>query len=535
MSYTRLAAPIFLAAALAGCPHGGGASGDDPLNPPGDQPAFPFVEHMDQARITSGLVRFDEAFLFGDELFGTAFNALDGAGALALPDGTTLTSRFSRVPPGGGRFTGPNGNACVACHNTPFETSAGEASGNVLQDPSGLGLAGGTGFNLRNSTSLFGAGALQRLAEEMTEELHALRDAAQAEALAGAVGTVAARDLSAKGIAFGRVSAHHAQAGVVTVSAALVTGVDGDLVVRPYGWKGNVTTLRDFMRGAAADELGMEPEEVVAKHPAGAADPAGTDLDGDGVAGELTAGDVTALTIYVAAQEIPAETERLVRAGHLPPSPGGTGALVTRGRALFDAIGCASCHTPEMRLADPVFAEPTARGRGAYLDPDLAALGLDVIAPLTFHLVQQGDFPRLEPHPQGGARVALFGDLRRHRMGARLADAQPTFVAAADGRRLLLDGALVTVPRDVFLTAELWGVGNTGPWLHDGRAGSLGEAILLHGDDALLGPVPPPGDPLRSEAQEARDAYAALDEGDRTAVVEFLKSLQLFALPLAGE
>ena len=72
------------------------------------------------------------------------------------------------------------------------------------------------------------------------------------------------------------------------------------------------------------------------------------------------------------------------------------------------------------------------------------------------------------------------------------------------------------IPADQFLTAELWGVGNTGLWLHDGRAGTLREAILLHGEDE----PPAAGDPGRSEAQESRDAFVALvvarsDRGDR--------------------
>ena len=93
--------------------------------PPGDQPAFPFIEHVDQSNITSGAILFDELFVLGDELFAARFNSLDGSGALRLPDMSPLPSRFSRIPPGGGRFTGPNGQACNGCHNTPFGTSAG--------------------------------------------------------------------------------------------------------------------------------------------------------------------------------------------------------------------------------------------------------------------------------------------------------------------------------------------------------------------------------------------------------------------------
>jgi CxxC motif-containing protein (DUF1111 family) len=130
--------------------------------------------------------------------------------------------------------------------------------------------------------------------------------------------------------------------------------------------------------------------------------------------------------------------------------------------------------------------------------------------------------PRLEPHHQGGAIVRLYGDMKRHRMGRRLADpAGPSESGNAEADTLKIDGEKVTIPPDVFLTAELWGVGNTGLWMHDGRAGTLREAILLHGEDT----PPPAGDPGRSEAQESRDAFAALAESDQSAVIAFLRSL----------
>jgi CxxC motif-containing protein (DUF1111 family) len=86
---------------------------------------------------------------------------------------------------------------------------------------------------------------------------------------------------------------------------------------------------------------------------------------------------------------------------------------------------------------------------------------------------------------------------------------------------LQFDGKPAGVPASVFLTPELWGVGNTGPWLHDDRAGTLAEAILYHGEDS----PPGPGQRGRSEAQEARDAYAKLSPEDQRALVAFLKSL----------
>jgi CxxC motif-containing protein (DUF1111 family) len=86
---------------------------------------------------------------------------------------------------------------------------------------------------------------------------------------------------------------------------------------------------------------------------------------------------------------------------------------------------------------------------------------------------------------------------------------------------LQFEGKPSGVAASEFLTPELWGVGNTGPWLHDDRAGTLAEAILYHGEDS----PPAPGQKGRSEAQEARDAYVKLSPEDQRALVAFLKSL----------
>ena len=501
-----------------------GATSIDPPaepDPPGEFPAFPFESHLSQVAINSGDVRFGELFLIGDELFEAPFNALDGVGALRLPDGGPLPSRFSRVPPGGGRFTGPNGQSCGGCHNSPLPTSAGEASANVHQDPSGLGVPP---FNVRNTISLFGAGILQPLAEEMTAELLAIRAAAVAAAVPA--GPVVEYELRAKGIDFGLIRVQRDADGVATTDTAEIRGVSPDLVVRPFGWKGDQPSLRLFTLNAANNELGLQADELVLRSAmAGGSD--GDDLDGDGVEGELSVGDVTALTVYVAAQEMPTTVDRLAAEGLLSPPPADVARARRRGRDLFTQIGCATCHVPELILETSFFEEPTRRGGDQYFDAELdpAVTRLEVDAPFRFHLVQEGDFPRPQPSADGGLRVPLFGDLKRHRMGRQLADAQPTRVLLANGDALQFGGVTQAVAVDEFLTPELWGVGNSGPWLHDGRAGTLAEAIVLHGEDD----PPPVGDDGRSEAQEARDAFVALSQSDQDAVVTFLKGLIHFA------
>ena len=67
----------------------------------------------------------------------------------------------------------------------------------------------------------------------------------------------------------------------------------------------------------------------------------------------------------------------------------------------------------------------------------------------------------------------------------------------------------------VFMTENLWGVGSTAPYLHDGRSTTLTEAILEHG----------------GEAASSRDAFVALATADQRDVIHFLNNLVLFKLP----
>ena len=81
------------------------------------------------------------------------------------------------------------------------------------------------------------------------------------------------------------------------------------------------------------------------------------------------------------------------------------------------------------------------------------------------HEFRLGSF---EGTSHGKAVVELYGDLKRHRMGAELAES----VDDDD------------VPADTFLTENLWRVGSTAPYMHDGRATTLTEAIIAHGGEA---------------------------------------------------
>jgi CxxC motif-containing protein (DUF1111 family) len=140
-----------------------------------------------------------------------------------------------------------------------------------------------------------------------------------------------------------------------------------------------------------------------------------------------------------------------------PPAPGATTAARELGATLFNNVGCASCHVPEMRTG-------------------------------TASVVALSNRP-----------VALYSDLLLHDMGEALADNRPD--RQATGRE--------------WRTTPLWGLrlirqflNGEAFLLHDGRARTIEEAILLHG----------------GEAQRSRDLFNALSPSDRAALVDFVGS-----------
>ncbi|HEX7798480.1 MAG TPA: di-heme oxidoredictase family protein [Vicinamibacterales bacterium] len=479
-----------------------------------EKPAFPLPKHLESKDIAAGTVSYAQLLEDGAKLFHTNYNGLDGVGMKRTVGGVAV-NRFSVGPAGGGQPLQVGAQSCGACHALPSGAGFGLAHTRVIFDAT---VSGKPPFSARGTTSLYGNGVVQLLAEEMTEQLLAARDAA-ATAAKNTPGTPATQPLKANGVDFGSVTATAGANGEVTFDMSKVRGVSPDLVVRPLGWKGHIATIRNFSTAASTFGLGMQPEEFVWR----LGDKAGTDPDGDGVSREFSVGDITAMTVYNASQPVPGELTRLAELGFVAAPDATAKARIDKGRQLFTQVGCATCHIPEMHLANTVFEEPTLRGGGNYIDQFLAGKDpdYDPKRPVRFDLLKDSEEPRLEAAPGGGAVVRLYGDLRRHDMGRQLVDAIPQAVNNSSLVALQYGGKAATLAPSEFLTPELWGVGSTGPWMHDDRAGTLDEAILLHGEDA----PPAVGQAGRSEGQEARDAYKKLPVDDQRTLVAFLKSL----------
>jgi CxxC motif-containing protein (DUF1111 family) len=140
-----------------------------------------------------------------------------------------------------------------------------------------------------------------------------------------------------------------------------------------------------------------------------------------------------------------------------PPAPGSETPGNIEGRVLFGSVKCSSCHVPSLQTGTssiPALSNLTAR---------------------------------------------LYSDLLLHDMGDDLADGRPD--GSATGRE--------------WRTTPLWGLRLMRRFLdgrallmHDGRARTIEEAILMHG----------------GEATASRDAFAGLTASQKRALLEYVES-----------
>ena len=432
------------------------------------------LEHatVSQVALDRGVMTNDDLLVLGDDMFAYQFRPENGLGnglGRAL-GGARPAPNLHRVTTG--EFGGPEAMACADCHSVGGDDGAGSLTQGVFGRGDGDRTTSG---DLRSAPSVLGLGPIQRLAEELTASLAAARAAAVTRART--TNQPVTIHLVAKGLGFGALTASPDG----TVDSHAITGVAPDLVIRPFGWKGHQATLRAMVREAFRIHLGMlamVDQEGVRDGRLPAAmfgDGPWYDADRDGVTIEVEDGMVTALVAYLSQLEVP-----IVR----PPDEPTLRARFSRGEQTFTALGCAGCHVPSLPLDDP---------RLTTAPEELAHAGGRAI---TIDVAHDGNAPKIAAAGHGYA-VALFSDLRRHDLGDELAAPR---VQPAEGG---------DIPARVWLTRPLWGLADSAPYLHDGRAPTIDAAIRAHG----------------GEAAAARAAYLAAPTPTRGDLAVFLLSL----------
>ena len=441
-----------------------------------DTPMLP--GHVDQKAVSSGEITFDEIFATGKLLFDGVFNLCDGQGRPATTGGGA-----KREPdePAFSRISAPDANACSGCHNQPRSGGGGDIVANVFvlaqtldpithSDEAELS-------NFRNTLGMFGSGAIEMLAREMTTDLLDIQTMALYDAQR--TGQPVTMSLVSKGVRFGSITANPDG----SVDTSQIQGLDPDLIIKPFHQAGRVVSLREFSNNAMNHHHGMQPEERFDLNP-----DSGIDFDEDGVTHELSIGDMTAVTIYQAALGVP---------GQVIPDDAAGREIIAKGEELFHTVGCTSCHVPEMKLSSPLFVEPNPYNPpGNWNDPSQS---------LSFDMTTTGEGPYLEREGEG-AIVKAYTDLKRHNLCDEEIDHYCNEYLSQG--RVDQDGEPGS---HFFLTRKLWDVGNSAPYGHAGYLTTISEAILVHG----------------GEARDSRDAFAALSKEDQEAIVGFLKSLQV--------
>jgi cytochrome c peroxidase len=453
----------------------------------GEKPTI--QNHMDQSEIEMGHIRLKEVINHGQLVFDARFNSLDGRGRPATTGGGA--PRDPHGQPEFLRTSGPDANACAGCHNQPSSGGAGEFVANVFVlaqtlDPVTESISPEFS-NERNTLGMFGSGAIEMLAREMSEELIAIRETAKAEA--AETGTSVTKPLVAKGVSFGAITV--TPEGLVDPTQ--IEGVDWDLVVKPFHQKGAVVSLRQFTNNAMNHHHGIQTTERFGEN---------TDPDQDGVMNELSVGDVTAATIYQASLTAPRQK--------MPMNPVRRNAA-RQGEQLFNEVGCNSCHVPSLQLNTRMFSEPNPYNPAGNLQVS------DVSEVFTFDMTRFTKPHSLLKRNRHGAEVRAFTDLKRHNLcdddynhfcneqltqGSLVGFASPEdFTVPAQPR-----------PTEVFLTRKLWDVADSDPYGHRGDLTTITEAVYQHG----------------GEAREVRDEFFGLPQEDQDKIVEFLKTLGVF-------
>jgi mono/diheme cytochrome c family protein len=374
-------------------------------------------------------------------------------------------------------------DSCASCHGRP-RGSAG-AGGDVATRP-----------DSRDAPHLFGLGIKEMLADEITTDLRLIRAQAIADALANHRSMT--RSLASKGINYGAITANPDG----SVNTSNVQGVDPDLRVRPFFHHGGTISIREFVVGALNNEMGLQavdPDLTAASAGARITTPAGIVLDGslDAVEAPLATSESDDPDADGKVNEVPVSLVdhlEFYLLNYFKPATYEQTESTSKGRRLFERIGCAQCHIPDLqierdrRVADVETTYDVTRGFFNNLFATARALFVSVDDGTGFPTVKR---PRLQPFTVRN----IFSDFKRHDLG-------PTFYERN------YDGTT----RTQFLTTPLWGVGTTVPYGHDGRSINLSEVILRHG----------------GEADTPRNRFARLDAEEKSALLDFLNSLVLF-------
>lgn len=240
----------------------------------------------------------------------------------------------------------------------------------------------------------------------------------------------------------------------------------GQMGVGRFGWKDQHASLLSFAGDAYLNEMGitnrLQPDEVT-KLCNTVSEP--NDTPGpDGLA------DIDHFARFIRATKAPARDAELAKSG-----------AANRGEALFDKIGCATCHVATLTTA----SAGTKINGGTFTIP--AALGSVTLHPY-------GDFLMHDVGTGDGILQAI-----PEHYGRRVFQRMAGYMSKQDFES----------SRNKIRTAPLWGVRMRPRLMHDGASLTFFDAIGRH----------------RGEASRVTQKFDKLKRSEQEEIIEFLKSL----------
>jgi hypothetical protein len=305
----------------------------------------------------------------------------------------------------------------------------------------------------RNTPALFGVGLIDRIPLSVQEAI-----AAEQAALSSKTADSEKPDASPSKNLNRRFGG---QRQPLPISGRVARLKDGR--VGRFGWKANVATLRDFTLQACSNEIGLEVPGFPRAVPPWVKDYKAPGLD-------LSADQCDRLTEFVAS---------LPRPVVLTPETPEQASEITAGWKLFGTMGCAECHRVKLGDVDGIYSD--------LLLHDMAqSLSGSGFYGTNIEFVKTKE--STEPLP-----------VNRDAPDKPTREKPPAFGAGAREWR----------------TPPLWGLRDSAPYLHDGRAETIADAIELHD----------------GEGSASAQAFEKLTPRERMQLEMFLQSLAAPTLP----
>lgn len=297
-----------------------------------------------------------------------------------------------------------------------------------------------------------------------------------------------------------------------------------------FGWRANIASLIDFNEQACAAELGLETKRR--RQPA---DPLYPNYINPSI--DITDTQIRTMTSFVKALPAPIRDVSLDSIEH---------EQVVRGEEKFSSIGCSICHQPNLgnvvgiysdlllhdmgyELKDLNFAEPhrirserivnlvtppnpitSYYGNAAGISPgnnrstdSLSNPSLSTNTNISFNAPTQ---PKKIQYVNLGRSSETLTEEAGETNSAGAGRSTREVRNMEHQLRIQIEP---TNHMQEWRTPPLWGVRDSAPYMHDGRAGTLLEAVSMH----------------EGEAAGTRDRFLNLSHSDRSAIIKFMETL----------